>query len=185
MRFAEYELRERERQLIGPDGPVELSSRSFDILALLLARPHETVDKTAIFDAVWPGVVVGENTLQVHVSSLRKLLGSGMIATVHGRGYKYVGPLPASSPAFMAHAGRTQGNVLQFRGECVGREVEIAALSGLLRANRLVSLLGPGASERRRWRLKPSRAWRSKARVQRGWSTSRPSRIRSTCCRRW
>src|SRR3990170_1951736 len=96
LQFASYELKLRERQLIGPDGSVELSSRSFDILAALLSRPNEMIGKSDLFDAVWPGVVVEENTLQVHVSSLRKLLGPGYIATVHGRGYKYVGPLPQS-----------------------------------------------------------------------------------------
>lgn len=35
-----------------------------------------------------------ENTLQVHISALRKTLSSGLIVTVHGRGYKYGGPRP-------------------------------------------------------------------------------------------
>ena len=38
--------------------------------------------------------MVEENTLQVHISALRKALPSGMIMTVHGRGYKYAGPKP-------------------------------------------------------------------------------------------
>ncbi len=96
LQFAGYELKLRERQLIGPGGSVDLSSRSFDILVALLARPNEMIEKSDLFDAAWPGVVVEENTLQVHVSSLRKLLGPGYIATVHGRGYKYVGPMPQS-----------------------------------------------------------------------------------------
>lgn len=44
-----------------------------------------------LFATVWPGIVVEENTLQVHISALRKALDSGMITTVHGRGYKYAG----------------------------------------------------------------------------------------------
>ena len=94
LQFAGYELKLRERQLIGSGGSVDLSSRSFDILVALLARPNKVVGKSELFDAAWPGVVVEENTLQVHVSSLRKILGPGYIATVHGRGYKYAGPRP-------------------------------------------------------------------------------------------
>ncbi|WP_137931364.1 winged helix-turn-helix domain-containing tetratricopeptide repeat protein [Mesorhizobium comanense] len=95
--FGNFRLKGTERQLLGPDGPVALSARSFDILAILLERPDEVVGKTELFDAVWPGVVVEENTLQVHVSALRKLLPAEMIVTVHGRGYKYAGPKPVAA----------------------------------------------------------------------------------------
>ena len=80
----------------GPDGPVDLGARSFDILCLLLDRPGEVVGKDEILARVWPGVVVEENTLQVHVSGLRKVLGPSSIVTVHGRGYKYAGPAPTA-----------------------------------------------------------------------------------------
>lgn len=93
--FGNFRLKRTERLLVGPGGPVELSGRSFDILATLLERPDEVVGKAELFDAVWPGVVVEENTLQVHVSALRKLLPAEMIVTVHGRGYKYAGPKPS------------------------------------------------------------------------------------------
>lgn len=92
--FGSYRLKRAERQLLGPKGPIGLSARSFDILATLLDRPDHVVAKSELFDAVWPGLAIEENTLQVHVSTLRKKLDSGMITTVHGRGYKYAGPRP-------------------------------------------------------------------------------------------
>ena len=147
LQFAGYELKLRERQLIGPGGSVELSSRSFDILVALLARPNEMIEKSDLFDAAWPGVVVEENTLQVHVSSLRKILGPGYIATVHGRGYKYVGPLPQSVAADTTSAAeRTsqKGNVPNYRAECVAREDELASLAALLAKHRITSIIGPG-----------------------------------------
>lgn len=97
--FGNYRLKYAERLLLGPNGPVELSARSFDILATLLSRPGEVVGKTELLDAVWPGIVVEENTLQVHISALRKALDTGMIVTVHGRGYKYAGPRPVMAQA--------------------------------------------------------------------------------------
>jgi TolB-like protein len=92
--FGSFRLKRTERLVLGPTGPVELSGRSFDILAMLLERPDEVISKTELFDAVWPGLVVEENTLQAHISALRKLLSAEMIVTVHGRGYKYSGPKP-------------------------------------------------------------------------------------------
>jgi len=99
LQFGSYRLKRAERLLLGPNGPVELSARSFDILALLLERPDQVIGKTELFDTVWPGMVVEENTLQVHISALRKALETGMIMTVHGRGYKYAGPRPVSAQA--------------------------------------------------------------------------------------
>ena len=42
--------------------------------------------------AVWPGAIVEEHTLQVHISSVRKALGASrsMLKTASGRGYRLV-----------------------------------------------------------------------------------------------
>lgn len=98
LQFGIYRLDNTGRRLLGPSGPLDLSARAYDILALLLSRPDAVVAKAEILDAVWPGLVVEDNTLQVHMSALRKALGEGMIATVHGRGYKYAGPRPTAAP---------------------------------------------------------------------------------------
>ena len=52
-----------------------------------------------LLEAVWPGLVVEENNLQVHVSALRKILGPKVISTVPRRGYRFTAPLEASSGA--------------------------------------------------------------------------------------
>lgn len=91
-------MNRQERLVEGPNGAIDLSARAFELLCVLLDRPAEMVSKDALFAAVWPGVVVEENTLQVHISALRKALPEGMIATVHGRGYRYAGPATEQAP---------------------------------------------------------------------------------------
>ncbi len=105
--FGPYRLKRQERRIEGPDGVIELSARSFDLLCVLLEGAGEVVTKDALFAAVWPGVIVEENTLQVHISALRKALPPDMIATVHGRGYRFAGPMPVelSADAPTARAG--------------------------------------------------------------------------------
>ena len=122
LEFGNYRLKRAERQLQGPKGPVELSARSFDILAMLLDRPDEVIGKTELFDAVWPGVVVEENTLQVHISALRKQLSAEMIATVHGRGYKYAGPRPFAAAVDAAAPSRPSIAILPFDNMSGDRE---------------------------------------------------------------
>jgi TolB-like protein len=114
LEFGKYLFKRQERLLLGPNGPVELSSRSFDILSVLLDKPDKLIDKSAILDLVWPGVAVEENTLQVHISALRKALGPDMIVTVQGRGYKYVGPKPFVASADSQEKRRPSIAVLPF-----------------------------------------------------------------------
>src|SRR5262252_5263035 len=66
---------------------VQLGSRAANILALLLERPGEVVSKDVIMAAVWPGVAVEPNNLNVQVAALRRLLdgdrvGESCIQTV-------------------------------------------------------------------------------------------------------
>lgn len=112
--FGSYRLQRASRLLVGPEGPVELSAPSFEILDTLLSKPDEVVGKCDLLDIVWPGRVVEENTLQVHVSALRKALPAAMIMTVHGRGYKYAGPKPFAALADSQEKRRPSIAVLPF-----------------------------------------------------------------------
>jgi hypothetical protein len=48
------------------------------------------VGKQELLDLVCPRLVVEENNLHVQLSTLRKLLGPQVIATIPGRGYQFV-----------------------------------------------------------------------------------------------
>ena len=66
-----------------------LGDRAFDVLLALVERAGQLVTKDELLALVWPSLVVEENNLQVQVSTLRKVLGAGAIATVAGRGYRF------------------------------------------------------------------------------------------------
>ena len=66
-----------------------LGGRAFDVLIALAERHARVVTKSELLDLVWPGLVVEENNLSVHVMTLRKLLGNSSIVTVSGRGFRW------------------------------------------------------------------------------------------------
>src|SRR5687767_1625037 len=96
-RFAEVEVLPVERQVVIGGRPAALGSRAFDVLLALVERENQLVTKDELLDAVWPGMVVGDNTLQAQVSALRKLLGAAAIKTVARRGYRLAVPIEAVS----------------------------------------------------------------------------------------
>ncbi len=69
--------------------PVPLGSRGFEILAVLVQSAGELITKDELMARVWPGAIVEENKLHVHISAIRKALGTdrGMLKTAFGRGY--------------------------------------------------------------------------------------------------
>jgi predicted ATPase/DNA-binding winged helix-turn-helix (wHTH) protein len=153
--FGAFQLDVLERQIKGPTGVVVLSSRACDLLAALLLRPGELVTKDQLMRALWPNTIVEDNNLHVHVSALRKALGPGLIRTVSGRGYRYVGSPPVSDaiPAPFASDEAIpivdsvlgiKGNLSTFLPPLIGREIDLTDLRCLVQQQRLVSLVGPG-----------------------------------------
>ena len=102
LRFGKFRLDLRQRRLFGDGAPLELKSRAFDILCVLASARGEVVTKEELMTKVWPGLVVEENNIQVHVSALRKALGEERGSPVHlitipGRGYRLLGVKEASA----------------------------------------------------------------------------------------
>jgi TolB-like protein len=93
--FGPFRLDLRRRLFFRDGSPVPLRSRAVDILCALVAAAGNLVSKDELMAQVWPHLTVGENTLQVHVSALRKALGEDTggqrhIVTVAGRGYRFI-----------------------------------------------------------------------------------------------
>jgi DNA-binding winged helix-turn-helix (wHTH) protein len=103
--FGRFRLLLRRRRLLADGVPVELGTRAFDLLRVLLEADGALVTKEELFDRVWPGIVVSEENLKVQISALRKALGADrdLIHTDFGRGYRFIGILRSNATT---HASR-------------------------------------------------------------------------------
>lgn len=87
--IAECIWRDGERASVRP--------KAFLVLRYLMERPEQLVTKAELLDAVWPDTFVIDTILNVAVNELREALGDDpkqprFIATVHRRGFRWVGP---------------------------------------------------------------------------------------------
>jgi len=156
-RSGSFELIPRERLLIVDGAPCAITPKAFDVLQVLLERAGHLVTKNELLDAVWPQAAVEENNLQVQISALRRILGRGAIATVPGRGYRFMLELQGAesrerqaqattraAPPAPAAAPELVSNVPALATPLIGRDDDVAALTHLLQKRRLVTITGPG-----------------------------------------
>jgi DNA-binding winged helix-turn-helix (wHTH) protein len=99
--FGHFRVLLRRRQLLADDIPVELGTRAFDLLLVLLEADGALVTKEELLRRVWLGIVVSEENLKVQVSALRRALGADrdLIRTEFGRGYRFTGVLGPNTAA--------------------------------------------------------------------------------------
>ena len=91
----EIDPRRREARLDGQ--PLDLSRREFDLLAYLAARPGEVVTRRELLTEVWQLPYGDDQTIDVHLSWLRRKLGERASAprylhTVRGVGVRLTEP---------------------------------------------------------------------------------------------
>ena len=103
--FDAYRIDVSKRLVFGPqDEVVPLMPKAYEILLYLVVNAGRVVDKDELMSAVWPDTAVEENNLTQNISAIRRQLGekhreNRFIATVPGRGYKFVAPVtPIEKP---------------------------------------------------------------------------------------
>jgi predicted ATPase/DNA-binding winged helix-turn-helix (wHTH) protein len=150
----EIDTSRRELRLGGV--PVPVGSRAFDVIEALVTSSGELVTKDVLMERVWPGAIVEENTLQVHISAIRKAFGAHreMLKTVPGRGYRLLGEwalrrdsmsAEPEAPAWAPVPPRPfQTNIPVAASALFGREATVQQVRNLLSAYRAVTLTGPG-----------------------------------------
>lgn len=81
----------RSHRTASVDGnSIDLTTKEFDLLAVLAEEPGRAVPRQELFSRVWDPVWIGTGkTLDVHIASLRKKLGDpDLVETVRGVGYR-------------------------------------------------------------------------------------------------
>lgn len=83
-------------ELRGPDGTQRLEPKVMDLLCLLAAEPGRVWTREQLTNALWPDLVVGDDSLARTVSKLRLALGDDAraprwIETIAKRGYRWIG----------------------------------------------------------------------------------------------
>lgn len=69
--------------------PVQLTAREWALFETLLSRPGQILSKAQLEEKLYAfDAEVESNTIEVHVSRLRKKLGFGVIETERGMGYR-------------------------------------------------------------------------------------------------
>ena len=149
----EIDLDRRELRVGGMTVP--LGDRAFAIIQVLVESAGDLVTKDALMAHVWPGVTVDENTLQVHISAIRKAFGAdrSRLQTVFGRGYRLLGTWtrqrngvspPTADPAPPVEPTSRLTNLPTRLSDLIGRTTVTPHLRQLLSAHRMVTLTGPG-----------------------------------------
>jgi predicted ATPase/DNA-binding winged helix-turn-helix (wHTH) protein len=143
--------------------PAKVGGRAFDVLLALVERRDRVVPKRELMDLVWPMLVVEESNLLVHMVALRKLLGPRAIATIPGRGYRFVMPVhvvndrrtPESVPISVPTPSNLPASPALF-----GRALDLAAVDALMREHPVVSIVGAGGIGKTRLALAAAAAAR-------------------------
>ncbi|WP_338821916.1 winged helix-turn-helix domain-containing tetratricopeptide repeat protein [Bradyrhizobium septentrionale] len=99
--FGPFRLEADADMLFQGAEPVALGGRAVALLRLLLEKAGKPVAKDALMEAAWPGLAIEESNLTVQMAALRRVFaavegGGTWIETLPRRGYRYVGPPPAT-----------------------------------------------------------------------------------------
>ncbi len=80
------------RRISRSGSPVQLTAREWALFEAFLTRPGQLLSKAQLEEKLYAfDTEVESNTIEVHVSRLRKKLGAGIIQTERGLGYR-LGP---------------------------------------------------------------------------------------------
>lgn len=102
--FGPFRVDPQEHLLLRDGKPVAVTPKAFDTLLVLLQNSGHLLLKDELLKAVWPDSFVEEVNLSQNISALRRALGdtaqeSRYIATVPGKGYRFIGEVRAIQPA--------------------------------------------------------------------------------------
>lgn len=130
-----------------------LEPKVFAVLTQLVMRPGELLTRDQLLDAVWGHRYVTPSTLNRVIALARRALVDDaeeprFILTVHGSGYRYVGPVEkATAPPAEPRARFAPPISVRLPAALhtlIGRQHELSQIDTLLNGGRSLTLLGTG-----------------------------------------
>ena len=162
----EFHVDAANRCFLRRDREIALEPRVFAVIAKLLARAGSLVSRNELLDAVWGHRYVTPSTLNRTIGLARRAFGDDSeqpryIQTVHGAGYRYIGPIGSAANetvAVKARFGPPPTARLPARvDELIGRERELNELKELLGLHRALTVTGPGGMGKTQCALEAAR----------------------------
>ena len=98
LRVGDWTVERSLNRISARGNAIKLEPKAMALLHYLAERPGEVVSREALLAAVWPGVVVGDDSLTQAIIKLRKALGDrsespAYIETISKRGYRLIAPV--------------------------------------------------------------------------------------------
>lgn len=136
--FGSYVLRTDPLRLLREGREVPLGSRALAILHALVQNHDQTLSKQRLIELVWRGGTANDNSVHVHINTLRNRIGHELIMTIAGAGYRLNAPVRilGRAPSMRVVGGNS-------RGRLIGRDAELAELADLAASHSLVTVVGP------------------------------------------
>jgi predicted ATPase/DNA-binding winged helix-turn-helix (wHTH) protein len=130
----------------------KLEPKVFAVLAQLVMRAGELLTRDQLLDAVWGHRYVTPSTLNRVIALARRSLfddaeDSKFIQTVHGSGYRYVGPIEKTATLAkprLRFAPPASVRLPAPLHTLIGRRHELTQIDALLNGGRTLTLLGTG-----------------------------------------
>lgn len=129
--FGEYRLCGSRQVLYRGEQEIEVSTKLYYLLLVLVRRHGEVLSKDDLIEAAWPGQVVTDAALAKQMLRVRRLIddqdrSQPYIETHRGVGYRFVAPVQAAAPVPMLESGKpTRFGLFSLAG--VGLAIIIAA----------------------------------------------------------
>lgn len=92
VRVGEVTIEPEHRSVKRAGRPVRLTAKEYEVLELFMLNPGRTYRREEVLDRVWgAGFESPSNLVDVYVLNLRRKLGSDLLETVRGLGYRLAG----------------------------------------------------------------------------------------------
>src|SRR4051812_13223642 len=119
LKIGEWLVEPALNQLSGAGRTVKLEPKAMALLCHLAERPGQVVSREALLSAIWPGVIVGDDSLTQAVIKLRKALGDvaespAYIQTIPKRGYRLVAKVATPTAAAADNASAAEADSPSF-----------------------------------------------------------------------